>query len=547
MQELRQQLAEARQALEAIRCGEVDALLVSCPDGERVYTLQGSDRPYRFLVERMQQGAATVSDDGTILYCNARLSEMLGVPLAQLIGSKLTEHVVGDCIPEVNRFVANGQHRTSRAEVGLLKHGGQELAVRLSASPLPQEYTGCTWVIITDLTEERRTNDLIVAKEALRQSEGRLRSALEQLQQHRDQLEQQVVERTTALKDSHERLRHSERMASLGTLAAGLGHDVSNTILPLRVRLEALESAPELSEDSRDHVHAIHLFAEYLASLARGLRLFARDPEQDDADGATDLATWSTDVGRFLASSTDKNIEFTCAVAPNLPPAKVAPHRLTQAVLNLVHNARDAIRTARGPAAKGRIAVTAELDQPSGGVVVTVSDNGSGMTPAVRSRCMEPFFTTKSRGSGGTGMGLSMVFGIVGATDGHIDIVSQQGEGTLVKLHFPAAHPHPHEPKPQRRSYISLRDQRMKGVVTAMLRTLERDVVPGSPGEEPNADLWVTDSDSATPDQAKSFLSADRHRRVIVLGGDESWARAGAHVHPTRPPTEALRRDLATS
>jgi PAS domain S-box-containing protein len=543
--ELRQQLAEARQALDAIRCGEVDALLVSGPDGDRVYTLQGADRPYRFLVERMQQGAATVSDDGTILYCNSRLSEMLGVPLATLIGSRLSDHVVADCVPEVTRFIQHGQVRSAGAEVGMLKQGGEGLPVRLAASPLPPEFSGCLWVIITDLTEERRTNDLIAAKEALRTSEHRLRTALAQLEQHSDQLEKQVADRTVALKESHERLRHSERMASLGTLAAGLGHDVSNTILPLRVRLEALEQATELSPESREHVHAIHLFAEYLASLARGLRLFARDPEQDEPDGATDLAAWCNDVGRFLASSAEKNIGFSCVVSPEVPVARVAPHRLTQAVLNLVHNARDAIRTARGPGAHGRISVLAERDEPGGGVVVSVSDDGCGMTPSTRSRCLEPFFTTKSRGSGGTGLGLSMVFGIVGASGGHIDIQSQPGQGSSVRLYFPAAAVHTREIKPQRRSYISLQDQRMQGVVTAMLRTLERDVVPGSPGEEPNADLWVTDASSSTPEQARSFLSAAPDRRVIVIGGDDAWARAGARVHPDHPPTEALRRDLA--
>ncbi len=410
--------------------------------------------------------------------------------------------------------------------------------------PLPSEFSGCMWIIVTDLTEEHRTIELLAAKEALRASEERLRSALGDIKLHRDQLEEQVAERTAALRDTHERLRHSERVAALGTLAAGLGHDVSNTILPLRVRLEALQTAPELSGESREHVHAIHMFAEYLASLSRGLRMFARDPDHDDGDAATDLATWCNDVHRFLASSTDRNIEFACNVSPNLPPAKVAAHRLTQAVLNLVNNSRDAIRAARGPGAAGRITLSASPDPISGGVVVSISDDGCGMSDHVRSRCLEPFFTTKARGSGGTGLGLAMVFGIVGYSGGHVDVLSQPGQGTEFKLFFPPARPL-QGAKAHRRSFVTLQDQRMRGVVTSMLKTLERDVVPGCPNEEPHADLWITDPSSATPEEARSFLASRPDRRVIVLGGDDSWTKAGARVHPTRPATDALRRDLA--
>lgn len=93
IEELRIRLQEAEDTLEAIRSGSVDALVVSLPGGEQIFTLQGAEHPYRVLVETMNEGAATLATDGTILYCNRRLSTMLQVPLEKLIGSRLESYV----------------------------------------------------------------------------------------------------------------------------------------------------------------------------------------------------------------------------------------------------------------------------------------------------------------------------------------------------------------------------------------------------------------------------------------------------------------------
>ena len=89
IEELRFRLAEAEDTLRAIGSGEVDAFVVSGPDGEQVFTLKGAEQPYRVLVETMNEGAATLAADGTILYCNNRLAVMLQVPLENLMGTQL--------------------------------------------------------------------------------------------------------------------------------------------------------------------------------------------------------------------------------------------------------------------------------------------------------------------------------------------------------------------------------------------------------------------------------------------------------------------------
>src|SRR5512138_1925215 len=92
-EELRLRLEEAEQALEAIRTGDAESLVVEGPDGPRIFTLEGSTQSYRVLVEAMNEGAVTLSAKGTILYCNSRFAEMLGLPLQRLMGSALREHV----------------------------------------------------------------------------------------------------------------------------------------------------------------------------------------------------------------------------------------------------------------------------------------------------------------------------------------------------------------------------------------------------------------------------------------------------------------------
>src|SRR5262249_29153907 len=92
--ELRLQLQEAEETLRAIRAGEVDALVITGREGEKVFTLKGADHPYRIIVEEMNEGAVTLSPDGTVLYCNWRFADLLKLPLERVIGSDIQEWFV---------------------------------------------------------------------------------------------------------------------------------------------------------------------------------------------------------------------------------------------------------------------------------------------------------------------------------------------------------------------------------------------------------------------------------------------------------------------
>src|SRR5579862_4672106 len=133
--ELTRRLEEADATLHAIRENEVDALIVS----DQVYTLQSAERPYRLLIEQMQEGAVTVSADGLILYCNPRFSEMVKTPLEKTIGGVLSSFVPDKHSELLESVLWAGAKENVKCEMNLLASDGSTVPVILTIGPLPSE------------------------------------------------------------------------------------------------------------------------------------------------------------------------------------------------------------------------------------------------------------------------------------------------------------------------------------------------------------------------------------------------------------------------
>jgi PAS domain S-box-containing protein len=164
LESLRARLDEAEQTLEAIRSGNVDALVVSGPGGERIFTLQGADHRYRRIVEGMNEGAAIVSADGVILYANAFFARMVATTLERVIGSRLDRYVPESASSAFGRLMKEAQSGTATADTELLADEGRTLPVHVSAVADGELETGGICLIVTDLSE------------ALRESEERFRT-----------------------------------------------------------------------------------------------------------------------------------------------------------------------------------------------------------------------------------------------------------------------------------------------------------------------------------------------------------------------------------
>ena len=165
--ELRQRLQEAEDTLQAIRHGEVDALVISTPDGEQIYTLQGAETAYRVLVEAMTEGAMTLVEDGTILYCNRHLAQMLGTTLGALLGASLRDYVAPSDRPVFDALLARGKAGFSRGEIELHSEAGT-IPVQLSISALDVQGARGLCVIATDLSEQKRNADILAAERLAR-------------------------------------------------------------------------------------------------------------------------------------------------------------------------------------------------------------------------------------------------------------------------------------------------------------------------------------------------------------------------------------------
>ena len=167
LEDLRARLAEAEEVVRAIRTGEVDAMVVTGGGGEQVYTLRGADRVYRQLIETMSEGAATLSANGVILYCNVRLAEMLGRPLDQVLGSALRNHLPPADQQALDAILAQDRTVPSRQEINLKTSDGRLAPVYLSASRLQSEGAEMVFcLVLTDLTE-KKSHEQMVADERL--------------------------------------------------------------------------------------------------------------------------------------------------------------------------------------------------------------------------------------------------------------------------------------------------------------------------------------------------------------------------------------------
>jgi len=158
--ELERRLEEAEKSLSAIRNGEVDALVISGPNGDQVYTLRDSDRPYRMVVENMRDGVVTLRDDGLILYVNRQFAAILGVGLSSVLGTDLHEYATPSGRESLDALIEAGLKAGARATVELADRKGRPVLVHLSLAAMAIDGPRVLSGVAADVTEERRAGEV---------------------------------------------------------------------------------------------------------------------------------------------------------------------------------------------------------------------------------------------------------------------------------------------------------------------------------------------------------------------------------------------------
>ena len=359
----------------------------------------------RSILDTVPEAMVVIDEAGIITSFSAAASRLFGYSEAEVVGQNVKrlmpspDRETHDAY--ISRYLETGERRIigfGRVVTGLRKDGSKfpvELAVGEAISNGKRIFTG----FLRDLTSRQRIE---------------------------------------------EELRQSQKMEAIGQLTGGIAHDFNNLLTVITGNLEMVESRIKddriltLLREAQDA-------AEDGAKLTTQLLAFGR--RQPLNPKLTDVSELVANFSGLLRRTLGEAVELRTVVTGASHHVLVDASQLQNALLNLVINARDAMP--RG----GRLTVEisrSQLDRDYAQmypevrtghyVMISVTDTGTGMTPEVRQRAFEPFFTTTGVG-GGTGLGLSMVYGFVKQSGGHVQLYSEPGQGTSVRLFLPAVQP----------------------------------------------------------------------------------------------------------
>jgi PAS domain S-box-containing protein len=256
---------------------------------------------------------------------------------------------------------------------------------------------------------------------------------------HQAQLYDSLQRAYEDLRMSQQAMLQQERLRALGQMASGIAHDINNALSPAALYAQMLlDHETSLGEESRERVAIIQRAIEDVANTVARMREFYRPREAQREHGSVDanrLLKQIIELTRARWSDMPQErgvvINLKGELEPDLPPILGADSDIRDAVTNLVLNAVDAMPEG------GELSLRSFMEPGSTRVCVEVSDTGLGMSEEVRARCIEPFFTTK--GERGTGLGLAMVYGMVRRHDAELQIESEPGKGTTMRLLFASA------------------------------------------------------------------------------------------------------------
>jgi signal transduction histidine kinase len=253
-------------------------------------------------------------------------------------------------------------------------------------------------------------------------------------------LEQRVAAEVQARSAAEDQLRQSQKLEAIGGLTGGVAHDFNNLLQVISGNLHLLARHEPHNEHVQRRVSAAIAAVDRGAKLSAQLLAFARRQPLSPAV-YNPLRIYET-LGELLQRALGETIHIDVRLPRDPWCIHVDRHQLENALLNLAINARDAMKGEGVIRISGENIILNPDDcvgksvNPGEYVRLSVADTGVGMSPAIQSKVFEPFFTTKRDGHG-TGLGLSMVFGFVRQSGGHVDVCSEEGKGTVVQLYFP--------------------------------------------------------------------------------------------------------------
>ncbi|MBA3004823.1 MAG: PAS domain S-box protein [Desulfurivibrio sp.] len=372
--------------------------------------LVASENRYRAIASAAQDAIILMDDHGRIVYWNPAAERIFGYTEKEALGRDLHDLVMParfalEMNTGMQRFWASGSGDVigKVLEMTALRKGGSEFPVELTVSSLRQDEGWWAVGIVRDISER------------------------EQERAERENLQAQ--------------LRHSQKMEAIGTLAGGIAHDFNNILAAIMgyTELALLEAEEGVLRDTLTEVRKASGRAK---DLVAHILAFSRQGEM--AKTPVNVAPIIKETLKMLRASLPTTIEIKQTMGQDLGKIHADPTQIHQVLMNLCTNAAHAMRETGGVLEVGLVQMRLEDESilgtfaldPGNYLRLTVRDTGQGIEGLILARIFDPFFTTKNRGEG-TGLGLSVVHGIVISHGGAIDVQSVPGEGTSFILYFP--------------------------------------------------------------------------------------------------------------
>ena len=405
---LRAQLDEADATIQAIRSNQVDAFLVEKGSEEQVLVLDGVDRPYRLLIERMQQGAVTVWSDGTIVYSNHRFAEMLGISPSSVPASNLGDYFIPSDRNALLQLVRNAAAMETEQEITLQRPQGSQIPVHLTVSPLLEE-KDIFCVIVTDLTQQKR-------HEAERESFVQAQAA------------------RAAAESSAAVLLEADRRKD--EFLAMLAHELRTPLAPLRSGIEILDRVSSQGPHNQKTRDMMSRQIENLVRLVDDLLDVSRVTHgkiilQKERAPLAGIVTRALESARTQIEERQHRLDVHLPKEPMTVEADVV--RLSQAIANLLSNA------AKFTPDGGTISL--HVEKQEGRSTIRVRDNGIGVAPEMLPKVFDLFVQanpTAGRSEGGLGIGLTLAFRLVEMHGGSLQAFSRGiGYGSEFILELP--------------------------------------------------------------------------------------------------------------
>ncbi|WP_019141164.1 CHASE domain-containing protein [Noviherbaspirillum massiliense] len=371
----------------------------------------------KVILENSHDAFVAIDAEGRVTDWNTRAEQTFGWSAEEAIGQELAKLIVPEDrrdahLAGMQRFAESGTGPMVNrlVEVMALHRSGTLIPVELAIAPIKSDSGYVANAFIRDISE-------------------------------RKEAEQREARRQRALEEARAALQHSQKLEAIGKLTGGVAHDFNNLLQVITGNIQLLLVDGDNGQLREERLHNALTAVERGAKLSSQLLSFAR--RQPLQPKVVNIRRLVRDMDDLLRRTLGETVEVETVVAGGLWNTLVDPHQLESVILNLAINARDAmkgsgkltIELGNAMLDEGYVQAQSEL-RPGQYVMLAVSDTGSGMTAEVMERAFDPFFTTKPEGEG-TGLGLSMAYGFIKQSGGHIRIYSEPGHGTTVRIYLP--------------------------------------------------------------------------------------------------------------